>query len=93
MQVNMQVRWRNKEWLLMFVSVVAAMLYQLLGICGVVPKVTEDELVQGMACVVNGLAVLGVVIDPTTQGVSDSNRAMTYTTPKGAHWYAKRGKK
>lgn len=27
------------------------------------------------------LAVLGVFVDPTTAGVGDSTRAMTYTTP------------
>jgi phi LC3 family holin len=28
------------------------------------------------------LSVLGIFVDPTTQGVSDSNQAMTYTTPR-----------
>jgi phi LC3 family holin len=28
------------------------------------------------------LAILGVFIDPTTKGVSDSKQAMTYTAPK-----------
>lgn len=28
------------------------------------------------------LSVLGVFVDPTTNGVSDSNQAMTYTKPK-----------
>ena len=32
-----------------------------------------------IGCVV--LAVLGVFVDPTTAGVGDSTRAMTYTTP------------
>lgn len=27
------------------------------------------------------LAILGVVTDPTTEGVGDSQRALTYTTP------------
>ena len=27
------------------------------------------------------LAVLGVFVDPTTSGISDSNRAMTYKSP------------
>lgn len=33
-----------------------------------------------LGCVV--LAVMGVFIDPTTKGVSDSKQAMTYTKPK-----------
>ena len=28
------------------------------------------------------LTILGIVTDPTTKGVSDSNRALTYTEPK-----------
>ena len=28
------------------------------------------------------VAVLGVFLDPTTDGIGDSERAMTYTTPK-----------
>ena len=32
-----------------------------------------------IGCVV--LAVLGVFVDPTTDGVGDSTRALTYTTP------------
>jgi phi LC3 family holin len=28
------------------------------------------------------LAVLGVLVDPTTKGVSDSSQAMSYNTPK-----------
>ena len=33
-----------------------------------------------IGCVI--LAVIGVFIDPTTKGVSDSTQAMTYTKPK-----------
>ena len=32
-----------------------------------------------IGCVV--LAVMGVFVDPTTAGIGDSSRAMTYTTP------------
>ena len=28
------------------------------------------------------LTILGVVVDPTTQGVGDSSQALTYTEPK-----------
>ena len=28
------------------------------------------------------LAILGIVVDPTTQGISDSTQALTYTEPK-----------
>ena len=28
------------------------------------------------------MAILGVFVDPTTSGMTDSNQAMTYSTPK-----------
>ena len=47
----------------------------------VVPSVSEyrvGQIVQGALTV---LGLLGVVIDPTTAGVEDSNRAMGYEHP------------
>ena len=44
------------------------------------------ELGNRLLAVVNALfavlAILGVVNDPTTQGVADSKQALTYVTPK-----------
>ena len=44
------------------------------------------ELGNKIIAVVNAvfglLAILGVVTDPTTKGVSDSERALTYDKPK-----------
>ena len=57
--------------------------YQVAGIFGVVPPVAQDELTQAAFLLVNILVALGVVVDPTTQGVGDSARALEYTEPKG----------
>ena len=48
-----------------------------------VPPVAQDELTQAAFLLVNILVALGVVVDPTTQGVGDSARALEYTEPKG----------
>ena len=44
-----------------------------------------DSLVGKMLAVVDALfallVILGVVVDPTTAGIGDSNRAMTYEEP------------
>ena len=48
--------------------------------------ITIPEMFPGETEVVNTLfvvlAIMGVVNDPTTSGISDSERAMTYETPK-----------
>lgn len=83
--INWKVRIKNKAfWLtvipaaLLLVQVVAALFGFTLDI---------GELGNRLIAVVNAvftlLTILGVVNDPTTKGVSDSARAMTYEKPKG----------
>ena len=39
-------------------------------------------LIQVVAAVFGVLAILGIVVDPTTSGITDSKQALTYTEPK-----------
>ena len=39
-------------------------------------------LIQVVAAVFAVLVILGVVTDPTTKGITDSDQALTYTEPK-----------
>lgn len=52
----------------------------MLGLFGIVPSISEDSLVNFLTILINILATLGVVVDPTTDGIKDSDRAMTYFT-------------
>ncbi len=45
--------------------------------------VLNQELTAIINALFSVLAILGVVTDPTTPGVSDSNRAMLYEQPGG----------
>ena len=82
MRINWKVRFKNKTWLVTFLLAILAFLYQVLGMFDIVPLVTEDMATQLIAAVVNILVAVGVVIDPTTSGASDSQQAMTYNEPK-----------
>ena len=81
--INWTVRFKNKNfWLslipsvLLLAQVVAAMFGYTLDL---------GDLGNKLLAVVNALfavlAVLGVVNDPTTEGLSDSSRAMAYEEP------------
>ena len=83
MKINWKVRFQNKVWVLAFISALVAFLYQLLSLCGVTPKIAEDTLLQLAGMLVNLRVMLGVVVDPTTAGANDSDRAMTYDKPGG----------
>ena len=81
--INWRVRIRNKNF---WLSIIPAIILLIQAI-GAVFGVTWDfgDLAQKLIAVVNAafvvLAILGIVTDPTTHGISDSNRAMTYDEP------------
>ena len=83
MKINWKVRFQNKVWVLAFASALVAFLYQLLSLCGVTPKIAEDTILQLAGMLVNLLVMLGVVVDPTTAGAGDSERALHYDVPGG----------
>ena len=77
MRINWRVRFKNKTWLVSFLTVILAFVYQVLGMFGIVPAVTQDMAAQLAMAVINVLVAVGVVIDPTTAGAGDSDKAMT----------------
>lgn len=81
MKINWKVRFKNKTWLIAFVGAIVAFVYQMLGAFGIVPSVSEDNVTQIVGLFINLLVGLGIVVDPTTQGIGDSNRALGYTEP------------
>lgn len=83
MNINWKVRFKNKTWLLTFCVGVLAFVYQVLGLFGVVPGISQETVTEIIGMVVNILVMLGIVIDPTTSGVTDSSRALTYEEPNG----------
>lgn len=82
MNINWKLRFQNKTTLTALVLALVALVYQVLGVCGVVPRVTQDQVTTIVSMVINILCLLGIVVDPTTAGVGDSERAMTYKEPR-----------
>lgn len=80
MKINVKARVKNKTFLLSFSALVIAFVYQALSLFGVMPEINESEVVNVFSVVINILACVGVIVDPTTDGISDSDRAMTYFT-------------
>lgn len=81
MKINWKVRLRNKAWLMSVIALVITFVYDLLSMLEIVPAVTKDWLMSIVQTALTLLAGLGVLIDPTTPGVGDSNRAMLYQEP------------
>lgn len=80
MKLNWKARFKNKTFVISFVTLIVAFVYQMLGLFGVVPSISESSIVNVVTIIINMLATFGVLVDPTTDGMSDSDRAMTYYT-------------
>ena len=81
MKMNWKVRFKNKVWLGSFFSLIIGFVYSMLGLFDVFPEVTENTVVQLINQVLTFLGLIGVIVDPTTAGIGDSDRAMQYTEP------------
>ena len=81
MKLNWKVRFKNKVWLGSFLSLVIGFVYSLLALFDVFPAVTESLLLQLLNQVLTFLGLIGVIVDPTTAGLGDSERALGYTEP------------
>lgn len=83
MKINWKVRFRNRTWLITFVVAVLGLIYQFLDAFGIVPAMPQETVKALIFSMVDILVLLGLVIDPTTPEISDSERALGYTIPGG----------
>ena len=83
-KINWMVRIQNKAFWLSLIPAVLLLIQVVAAVFGY--ALDLGELGNRLLAVVNALfavlAILGVVNDPTTQGVADSKQALTYVAPK-----------
>ena len=84
MQINWKVRVANKNFWLTLIPAVLLLIQAVAAPLGL--KLDFGELGNQLLAIVNAvfavLAILGIVNDPTTNGMGDSKQAMTYEEPK-----------
>ena len=81
--INWKIRIKNKAFWCFMIPVVFLLIQQILAVFGVVTDFTnlENQLVAIVGTVFTILAACGVVVDPTTKGWEDSDRALSYDEP------------
>ena len=82
MNINWKIRFQNKTFLTGLISLVVVFIYDLLQLLEIAPAVTQSAVMQVAEGILTILGMLGVIVDPTTAGLSDSKQALTYTSPK-----------
>lgn len=83
-KINWKVRFANKLFWITFIPQVLLVIQLVLALIGIKVDLGElgNELVEIVNAIFLVLATLGIVVDPTTSGVEDSDQAMTYKEPK-----------
>lgn len=81
--INWKVRIKNKQFWVSLIPALAILVQAVAAVFGY--TLNLEEMVGKILAVVSAvfavLAILGVVVDPTTAGVGDSARAMSYEEP------------
>ena len=81
-KINWKARIKNPVFWTTVIPAAVSFVYCVLGAFGIVPALTENLILNVATAVVTALTTLGVLVDPTTAGISDSALAMTYSSPR-----------
>lgn len=84
MNINWKVRIKNKAFWIAIIPAALLLVQVIAAVFGFTLDLGDlgNKLLAVINAVFGFLAILGVVNDPTTNGVSDSIRALTYEFPK-----------
>ena len=82
--INWKVRIKNKVFWLSIIPAILLLVQAVAAVFGYSLDFTDltAKLVAVVEAAFVVLAILGIVADPTTSGISDSRLAMTYEKPK-----------
>ena len=81
MKINWAVRLKNPVFWATVIPSVLAIIYDVLAWFGISPPVSIDSVLSMISNIFKLLGVLGIIVDMTTAGIGDSNRALGYETP------------
>ena len=82
MKINWKVRMQHKTFWVSLISLLIVLANQVAGIFNVDITIYNAQVTAITETVLGILALLGIIIDPTTSGASDSYQAMRYQKPK-----------
>lgn len=84
--INWKVRLKNPAFWTGLIGVAGTLVVQLAQLLGfdvsALAAGWQQALVSLVTAIFGVLTVAGLIVDPTTEGMSDSNQALGYTEPK-----------
>ncbi|MDM5247078.1 MULTISPECIES: phage holin [unclassified Lysinibacillus] len=83
MRINWKIRLMHKPFLLSLFSLIFLLAQQVAAIFGYdLMSAMSEQLTTILNTVLSIFVLMGVVVDPTTRGTSDSERALMYRRPR-----------
>lgn len=82
MQINWKLRLKNKVTLISIITLVVAIVYQTLNMFGIIPDIEQQQLLDVLCRIVDLLALLGIVVDPSTAGIGDTKNVLERDEPR-----------
>ena len=82
MKINWKVRLQHRQFWVSLIALLIVLANQIAGIFNVDITIYNDQITAISETVLSILGLFGIIIDPTTSGVSDSEQAMYYNKPK-----------
>lgn len=81
-KINWKVRLKKKTFLVAIFSATLLFVQAIAFAFGYDLTVFGDDLTEKFNALLTFLTAMGIIVDPTTQGISDSEQAMDYDSPR-----------
>ncbi|MCV0023354.1 phage holin [Bacillus sp. XT-2] len=81
-KINWKVRLKKKTFLVAIFSATLLFVQAIASAFGYDLTVLGDNLTEKFNALLTFLTAMGIIVDPTTQGISDSEQAMDYDSPR-----------
>lgn len=85
MKINWKVRFKNRIFLAALWSLLITLAQQVAGIWDYDITIISNEVTNIFETILLILGLIGIIQDPTNNGLSDSERALQYKTLDDAH--------
>lgn len=82
MKINWKVRLKHKPFLVALFALTLLLAQQVAAVFGIDTTIYNEQATELFNTVLAFLILIGVVIDPTTEGTNDSEQALRYNKPR-----------
>jgi phi LC3 family holin len=72
--IDWKARLHSKPFWISISSTVVAVIFDILNLCGVVPTITENDVLHVITLLLMIPTTIGIIADPTTAGITDRSQ-------------------